>query len=50
MGNIILYLFELTEVEDCFTEDMPDFPDDQNCHKFAGYPLENYVTFNKKCF
>ena len=40
---------EPTEVEDCFTEDtMPDRPDDQNCHKFADYLLENYVTFDSK--
>ena len=44
--NIILHLLEPTEVEDCFTEDMPDFTDDQNCLKFAGSLLENYVTFN----
>ena len=38
---------EPTEVENCFTENtMPDRPDDQNCHKFADYLLENYVTFD----
>ena len=27
---------------------MPDRPDDKNCHKFADYLLENYVTFDSK--
>ena len=39
----------LTEVEDCFTEDiMPDCPDDQSCNTFAEYLLENYMTFDSK--
>ena len=38
---------ELTEVEDCFTEDiMQDCPDDQNCNTFAEYLLEDYMTFD----
>ena len=38
---------ESTEVDDCFTEDsIPDWPDDQNCNKFADYLLENSMTFD----
>ena len=27
---------------------MPDYPDDQNCNKFADYLLEKYVAFDSK--